>query len=329
MDQSLALSPFKDGLQFAWDSTSIKLAETCHRKYQYKIIEGWAPKRTSVHLVFGGLFAKALENYYKYRALGDASNDALCKVVREALIASWDHECKSCLGTGYFSEKEECGSCNGTGKVTGQPIEFDDPVKTRENLIRTIVWYVAEFENESIQVVKTAEGKPAVEYTFALPVDNGLVFCGHIDRLVEYSGDKYVMDQKTTKTTVGPYYFDSFSPDTQMSMYTFAGKMIYNTPVKGVILDAAQIAVGFTRFARGFTFRSEGDLEEWYNNTLRIIEEVHQSTERNYFPMRSTSCGMYGGCEFRHVCSRSPEVRPQFLKGDFDKRKPWNPLEVR
>src|SRR5438128_2303264 len=196
------MGPFKNGVQYAFDATTLKLVEACHYKYKLRILEGWVPKRKSVHLLFGGWYATALEHYYKWRAEGLSSNEALSKTVREALINTWEYELN-----------EEGNPISGTGR----PWTSDHATKTRENLIRTIVWYVDEFENESIEVVKLTDGKPAVEHTFALPVDNNVVLCGHIDRLVNYSGDKYVMDQKTTQNTITPYFFDQFTPDTQMS----------------------------------------------------------------------------------------------------------------
>ena len=35
--------------------------------------------------------------------------------------------------------------------------------------------------------------------------------------------------------------------------------------------------------------------------------------EADYWPMNDTACGMYGGCRFRGVCSKSPQVRERFL----------------
>lgn len=308
------IEPFRDGIQIAFDATTLKLIETCEFKYKLRQIDRWTARRKSVHLLFGGWFAKALEHYYKYVASGDPSSTALRKVVHETLIATWEYN--------LDDQGERIPG-------TGHPWLSDHNTKTRENLIRTIIWYVDQFENESLEVVLQANGKPAVEYTFAFEVDNGNLFCGHIDRLVKYSGEYYIMDQKTTGSTVGPYYFEDFSPDTQMSMYTYAGQLIYQMPVKGIIIDAAQIAVGFSRFERGFTFRSKSELNEWYDDSLAHIENIQKCTRENHFPKRTTSCGNYGGCEFRGICSRSPEVREQFLKGDFVKGEAWNPLRAR
>jgi hypothetical protein len=295
---------FSSGVQFAWDSTSIKLAETCLRKYQLKMIQGWQPHRKSVHLIFGGHYATALEHFYKYLALGKSRDEAELIIVRETLVATWDSE-------------------------SAEPWQSDHNTKTRENLIRTIVWYLDQFREDSCTTVHLSNGAPAVEYSFALPVDDGVVFAGHLDRVVEYSGKPYVQDQKTTGTTITPRYFEGYDPDTQMSMYTFAGKAIFGIPVKGVMIDAAQIAVGFTRFERGFTFRDEGQLNEWYDGAMWHIEKARTATKENYFPMNASSCGNFGGCEFRHICSRSPSVRENFLKADFSQQKRWDPLESR
>jgi len=304
-----------DGVQFAWDSTSLKLAETCLRKYQLKMIFGWQPERKSVHLLFGGWYATALESYYKYTADGMSQDEALIEVVSEALVETWEFEL------------DEAGE---PISDTGSPWQSDHNTKTRENLIRTIVWYIDQFgEDDSCQTVILSNGQPAVEHSFRLEADNGIILCGHLDRLVEYGKHEYIQDQKTTQSTITSRYFDGYNPDSQMSMYTFAGKSIFGLPIKGVMIDAAQIAVGFTRFERGFTFRTDDQLNEWYDHSMYHIERAREATRNNEFPLNPSSCSQYGGCEFRHICSKAPSVREQFLKGDFVKGKRWDPMEPR
>jgi hypothetical protein len=95
------------------------------------------------------------------------------------------------------------------------------------------------------------------------------------------------------------------------------------------MIDAAQIAVGFSCFERGFTFRTKDQLDEWYDDTMQQIEYARKMTRENHFPKNPAACGNYGGCEFRSVCSRYPGVRPQMLKADFIQSTPWNPLQSR
>lgn len=317
------------GVQDVWDSTSLKLASDCLRKYYYVMMEGWQSKELSVHLRFGQHYATALEHYHKAKAEGASHDEALYLVVREALIDTWDYETE-------LTGEGDPGYPNGVnikrdeqGNRIGAPWESGHNLKTRGNLIRTIVWYLETFEEDTCSTYILSDGRAGVEYSFKLPVDNGVVFSGHIDRLVNYAQGIYVQDQKTTGSTITARYFEGFAPDIQMSMYTFAGKAIYDIPVKGVIIDAAQIAVGFSRFERGFTFRDEPQLNEWYDTMMRKIEETQAATREQYYPMNTQACGNYGGCPFRQVCSRTPAIRPQFLKGAFVQGPSWDPMRSR
>lgn len=298
------LRAFENGIQFAWNSTSLKLIQECLYKYKLIMLDGWQSEELSVHLRFGAAYATALEHFFKHLADGKSREEALLQVVRDAMIETWDTEADA-------------------------PHKFDHNTKTRENLIRSIVWYFDHFSEDTMPTVILQDGRPAVEHTVVLPVDNNIIFTGHLDRLVEYTGNIMIMDQKTTGTTITPRYFEGYSPDTQMSMYTFLGKAAFQLPIKGVVIDAAQIAVGFTRFERGFTFRTQSQLDEWYNNMMYQIETAQAATKENYFPQNTTACGNYGGCPFREACSRSPEVREQFLKARFVQGVPMDPLSVR
>lgn len=302
------LLSFRDGVQFAWDSTSITLATECQYKYYLKMIEGWTDPHLSVHLRFGQHFATALEHYHKHRFEGADYNQATLLVVKEALEATWDRT---------------------EDNPAGAPWVSNHNTKTRENLIRTIIWYLEQFRDDPMQVIVLANGKPAVELSFQIDIDDGNVLCGHLDRLVDYANDLMVTDNKTTGSAISQKYFDGYKPDIQMSTYTFAGKTVFNMPIKGVVIDAAQIMVGFSRFERGITLRSEDELSEWYDDTMYTIERTQRATVENYFPRNTTACGNYGGCQFRAACSRPRSVREQFLLADYVRGERWDPLKAR
>lgn len=314
------LSFTTEGTQWAFDATSLKVADTCLRRYQYEILEGWQSPFKKVDLWFGGLYASALEHFHKYLAEGRDREDCLRQVVHEALISSWDHDLD-----------EEGNRIPGTGK----PRTYDHTAKTRENLIRTIVWYADTFEHEIFKTYTTAEGKPAVEFSFHLPISDDISFVGHIDRLcLDAAGEIFVHDQKTTGQTISPHYFAGFKPDIQMAMYTFAGKVIYQAPVKGVIIDAAQVVVGFSRFSRAPVLFTDDELDEWYKEMQDLIESIRYHTKRYVnekidLPRRPASCGNYGGCPFRNVCSRPPQVREAYLRADFVQSRKWDPAQPR
>lgn len=308
---------FNVGGQFAWDATSLTLFQTCPRKYFYRMVKNLVPKRKSVHLVFGGLYAKALEDFYKYRAQGDDTDTALKKIVREALINSWTHE------------RDENGN-----KIpgTGQPYNFDDAKKNRMSLVRSIIWYIDEFGDELRGAPTTyhlQDGKPAVELSFVLEFSDDILYCGHLDRVVEYGGNLHWMDQKTSGHPIDKRFFDGFTPDNQFSGYTWAGQMILRTPIKAGIVDGAEIGTNYTRFGRGFVTRTKAQLEEWREDADETIHRARESYVAGKFPKNVTACGNYGGCEYRNLCRMSPEVRRHYEAGDYETHAPWSPITAR
>jgi hypothetical protein len=305
-----APSPFIEGtrLQFAWDSTSLGYLKECPRKYYYTMIEGWRGRGESVHLRFGQEYHAALEHYDKLRADGYPHRESLEEVVSTALYRTWEYD-------------EE--------GLNGKPWSPDHNLKTRPNLIRSIVWYLDAFgEADPAQTVILESGAPAVELSFRFQFTPDFMLCGHLDRLVTFQGEHYVMDHKTTTSTLTPRFFEGFNPDNQMSLYTFAGQVIYNLPVKGVLITGVQIAVGFSRYERGFTYRTPEQIKEWHHDTLYHLSAAERYANSEYWPMNDKSCNNYGGCPFRPICSKDPGVRDRFLESNFV-RNHWNPLEPR
>jgi hypothetical protein len=110
-----------------------------------------------------------------------------------------------------------------------------------------------------------------------------------------------------------------------MTLYTIAAKVVFATLAKGVIIDAAQIAVGFTRFERGVTLRTQGQMDEWLSDLRSLLERNEEYAAANYWPMNDSACRL---CQFKKICSKDPSVRQMFLDADFERRV-WNPLKNR
>ncbi len=319
MDAPVVQSKFLPGtlIQFAWDSTSLGALKTCPRLYQYTMIEGWTPKGENIHLRFGIEYHQALQDYDVSRAAGINHDDAVHDTLRALLhrIYDWDP-----------SPNDEKRS---------------EKSKSKANLIRTVLWYLDKYEDDPAKTYIMDNGKPAVELSFKFELDWGptvldsisspqpYLLCGHLDRVVSFSGHLYVMDRKTTTTTPGSYFFDQFEPNNQMSLYTLASQVLFESPIRGVIIDVAQIAVDFSRYVRGFTYRTPDQLEEWTKDLEFWFNLAESYAEANYWPMNEASCYNFGGCKFRGICSKSPQVREAFLRSEFEKGEPWNPLKSR
>lgn len=333
-----AQSPFLPGtnVQFAWDSTSLGYMKTCPRLYQYMMIDGWGEGDESIHLRFGIEYHKALEDYDRMRATDISHDDAVHTTVHETLIRTYGWEVDTDTKAGKY--------------------------KNRHSLIRTVIWYLEKFKDDPAKTYIMEDGIPAVELSFRFELDWGpeaaerltfyeasakdpvlrpvttggdgqpYILCGHLDRVVSYQDQLFVMDRKTTTTTPGSYYFNQFEPNNQMTLYTLASQVILNSPIKGVIIDAAQILIDTNAYVRGFTYRTADQLEEWTKDLQYWFDLAESYATANYWPMNDTACDKFGGCRFREICSKSPSVREQFLKSKFTKLAEdgkWNPLKPR
>lgn len=309
-------SPFlAPGVQFAWDSTSLGWLKECPQKYKYFMIDQLQTKGYDVspHLFFGSVYQKCLETFDRLRASGSDHEDALAEVIHLALKLTWF----DAVETEDFSRP-------------AGPWESTDVNKTRFTLVRSVLWHIEEYRDHPTKTLILASGDPAVELNFKIEVGNELVLCGHLDRVVEWDGDRYVLDHKTTKSAIQSHYFMGYRPENQMSLYTLAGGIIFNSPIKGVMIDAAQILVTFTRFARGFTNRTQEELDEWLNDTHFWVQQAWRYAETGHYPKNDKSCHDYGGCTFRDICGAAPKIRETLLKGGFEKRpEEWNPLVPR
>lgn len=299
------------GLQLAIDSTSLGEFKTCPRKYYYSIILGLQPKETSIHLAFGILMHGTVERYQHAKAAGEGHEDALALAIHWALKETWD-------------------------KVLKRPSLSGDTYKNRLTLIRTCVWYLDQYgENDALETVVLANGKPAVELSFSF--DSGyrsrltgepVLFCGHLDRLVHFNGEAYISDLKTSKSELGSYFWAQFNPSNQFGMYTLAGQVVWAQPVKGLIVDGAQVLVNSSRFARHLIQMDSARIQEWHRDAIWNVRLMEACASERYWPMNDKSCSMYGGCPFQPICARNPGSREIWLKQDY-KRRVWDPLQRR
>ena len=313
-EENQAFSKFTPGLQLVWDSTSLGQLKTCPYKYYLKLICGWNPKRQARPLAFGILVHECLE-LYEYRRLQGLSHlEAMHKVARYAL--------------------EKSGTRNEDGSFSPWDPAEDD-LRTRPVLLRAVVWYLDEYgENDPAKTVILANSKPAVELSFKLqthfesPEDGAYFLSGHMDRLVKILDEIWVMDHKTTKSTLSSYYFKNFSPNNQMTLYTLASKQVFSTPAAGVLVNGIQLGKTFSRVSRGFAHRTPAQLDEWYDDLGLWLAQASLYAQRAHWPMDDESCSKYGGCEFQQICQKDPSVRETFLAADF-KREIWDPTVTR
>jgi len=332
-DEPDVASPFIPGtsIQYAWDSTSLSTMLECPQRYRYKIIEGWRSKspNTAIALAFGILIHAGVEEFHRARARGAdhaLAVEAALKHVREK--RNFDSEKTLYAQLPVADDIEEIRQAEDEDEGTNLR---NSKVRTRYHLWRALVWYFEQYRDDPMRVVHLADGRPAVEYSFRVGVGKSLsdgtelLLAGHLDKLVEFNGQNFVSDVKTTKS-ISRQYFSMFDLSHQMTGYTLGGKLAFSQPVAGVVIDAMALQIGGVQFARSFTYRTESQLQEYIDLLAYVGEQAERFYEHDYYPLNTAACLF---CEFKDVCRQPPQLRHGYLNHLFERREAWNPLRSR
>ncbi len=268
-----------DGRQTIWNASSITALQKCKRYYYYTILQGWRSKTASADLAFGGLFASSIEYFYKHRDPDYEStlNNTIMFAMRNSK---------------YYSKQFP-----------------SEEVKTRKALITALVEYFDQYyELDGPSVWRT-------EQSFLFDTNN-LTFCGRLDLVLKRDDELILLDQKTTKSSLSPMYFKTWTPNNQMSLYMLAAYIVFNKPAARFLIDAVQVMKnGSVKMMRGVVSRGKDQLDEWLNGVTLEIEAVKDKDPHNEadWPQNPSACGYFQGCEFREVCSISPAMRKAYL----------------
>src|ERR1700741_5264208 len=119
---------------------------------------GYRSKDESVHLRFGQEYHTAGEEYEKFKASYNDDHEGLLIAVIQRLLI----RCKNWKSTHKY--------------------------KNLDNLVRTVIWYLDHYHNDPPKSLTLANGKPALELSFRLPLTETLIYCGHLDRVAYYQG---------------------------------------------------------------------------------------------------------------------------------------------
>lgn len=301
--------------QIAWDSTSMGLLKECPYKYFLKILCGWQKDRLADALIFGIAFHHAMEVFHYRHAQGLDYNQCQRLALKAALSRFKNKD-----GSIYTSEKKE---------------------RNLYSLLRAICWYLdthfddGKKQDDNAKTVILPSGEPAAELSFRWvieglksPEGDDLFVCGHLDRIAEHAGLKYVSDYKTTGGALNSRFFEGFSPDNQMSLYDISGSIILSEPIAGVMVDGVKLNVHSTEFQRGFAPRNKESREEFLDDFKFYIKLSFLYADQKHWPMNEKACGNYGGCEFRDVCNKPASLREGYLKSKYSKSI-WDPLTPR
>jgi hypothetical protein len=323
------------GLQLAWDATSLQSFMSCAARYDMEIRRGYRLKGNTVHIDWGHFLHGSLEAFDHALLAGMDKEDAMYEALDWALKATgqelWKHKTKGTLR----NELDKSHDPEEWERLW-VPWGSEDEKKTRQTLIRAIVWFADE-QAGNVQPYAFPDGTPAIELSFRIPLPTRsakgepFLLCGHLDGMALLGDELFIRERKTTKTTIGAYYWERYSPNVQVDTYDLAGWLLFpDLKISGVMMEAIQTAVEFTRVARQPLYHTKARREEWLKRVLEIIAEAEKCAENSYWPMNTAACNLNGGCPYQRVCRADPSQRERILiqTGEYEVRK-WDPLKVR
>lgn len=332
-------------VQTAWDASSLSVFLRCPRRYFYSIICGFRPWGESVDLKFGTLVHVGMEAYHKnMRSLGHT--EAQIIGLTAIMVKAWDKTTQAA---------KDLAEMQGQVAPEGSYWKSHSNNKNLWNALRAFIWHTEQFGLEPDfhtavyeEEVLTAAGPqkvelPMVEFPFQYDLgfefyDHPIIFCGHLDRVVDTSAGRWIVDYKTTKNTISSHYFDGYQPSTQLPGYAVASKVVFHKPILGVVVDAFQIGVDFVRCGRGHILTGEEKANEWLDGVVDWIGKALESAaiqhegaddlagfagkNAQHWKMNTESCFL---CPFKPVCASTPSIRGHVLQSAYNNEF-WDPL---
>lgn len=285
---------FEGDRQIRWDASSIDKAASCHLLYKRSYIDGLRARAgpwSGGARGWGSVMHAGLDEYDRAKALQPVGVGSLLPL-RAGIQAM--------VATGFNAAEENA--------------------RTLGTAIRALVWYDDQYKDEIYKTSILPNGEPAIEVRFELPIPGtDYRFSGRMDRIVNVGEETFIMEHKTTITTLGSYFFDRYHPSFQTGAYCWAARELFGQPASGVIIDAIQTAVGFTRCARQTVTLSPSQLDEWFDAVRYQIDAVERARESGKWQPNFAACNNYGGCDYRSIDALPPEFRSALIESEFTK----------
>lgn len=284
------------------DSTIRNEMVTCQTKGYWSFHRQLGPKGGSVDLVAGGAFAKGLE------------------VIR---LKVWAEKMPfpQALTIGAAAAIAEYG-------------EFVDPkekeAKSVMRVVDALAFYFERYpiDKDPIRPYFWDTNRPAVEYTFAIPLPINhpvsgmpLIYGGRTDWIGRFNEPLFICDEKTA-SQLGPTWGTKWDLRGQFTGYVWAARET-GLEVAGAIVRGISFLKNSFGAQESIQYRTKWEVERWYEQLLIDLENAVKVWKSGVFnQVLGDACEGFNGCPFSKLCkSQNPE--PWTI--NFSPR-PWNPL---
>jgi len=280
-----------------FDNTRVSAYRSCARYFYYRHVRNWRPQQISVELANGAAWHAGMDEIWKnFKRLAD-----------EELVMLAIHAWRK--------------------KMLEEGIPIDDPTyafdqKQTEGVAKEMF---RNYITKRKAVLSDLE-LLAVEQPFAVPLGPSadVFYVGRWDKVVRDRHKRiHAIEHKTTSAYKKDGYFrtdwlTSFSPNSQIDGYLYAGYLVFGEDFKSVWVDGALV---HKTVHDGFTFipisKTTTMLDLWLWETTRWIKMIKEELEMyaledpespimRVFPRNTDKCSMYRGCVYKDICRFYP-----------------------
>jgi len=216
-------------------------------------------------------------------------------------------------------------------------LHLDDPLIDEKKSLLTclcaIDWYFKEFPMGSdwLAPVALPNGKPAIEFTFAIPLrlkllDEFVLYTGRFDMLVDYASEPAVYDDKTT-VQLGNQWIKSWSLSSQLTGYIWAAQQSGFKTNTAIVRGESILTASFGN-AQAIEHRTKWQIASWYDvlhHNLEGMLKAFNEGEDAFLPSYGQACHAYGGCPYQSLCKK--ENWKDWIEPEFHYYL-WDPLAV-
>ncbi len=281
-----------------WDYSTLSSFQTCRKKYYWEHVRNLRPKMKGVALEFGGAIHEGLDVYYKQVAT--VGNE---QAIKEA-IAKF---------SGMYQDRE------------------GDELRTVANGVKMLEWYGKKYKDEPFKTV----GKPETGFVFFI---GDVLYGGRIDLPVDWDGNLWIMEHKTTTRLTGGY-FDQYELDKQVTGYIIAAEEYFKErkvmgcivnvmePWKELIRPTSKSKSPEDHFLRKPITRSTFVKERFKLNVQRIVRDITWCHENNEFmeAEKKEVCQYYNRpCPYLQLCQYGENERT--IENEYVVEK-WEPFK--
>lgn len=308
------------------DSTMIVCARSCLRKFYDEFVLGYRPPGLSIDLHAGACFASAVEETYRGYWHLDLPLDRALQRAQAAFFTQW--------GDFIIPEfKRTAKTADRMWQAVSNP-EGDEQNKGYFDVYPP--------QTDEIKPYFAADGRPTLEYTFAIPLEpychpgaypgagdfpehpsgGPFIYSGRFDKLGEYQGRPIVCDEKTSGRTAGVDWARTWQLRNQFMGYVWAcrqcGIDVDSVAVRGISILKEKIG-----HAQSIQPYSQFMLDRWYEQLRRDLWRIRKAWDERYWDYNfGDTCTSYGNCVFLDACT-SPT--PENWLSTMEVRR-WNPL---